>query len=626
MKKTLKNIVLLSALYGGALHASFEFRSPLDFDARGYQHWFLAPADQAWWYGQMPTQKKNTDWNIHMWGVGYSRTATRAFSSCDDCEDKVTRNTVPLAELFFGKAVFVGENAFTGGTFAGNQNLPVVQAGQILVNAVNPFLAFARIAPVIEYEEYGANMGIDFARYVGNNDRYHIGARVNVPFKVIEVETDDELSSEETLDDVFVTRIINANPNAAPDEVEYAFRFDFLNTLVFNQTALPSGTVMAQPVVRYTGTGANAMVTLAGRALTGSSADQADDIPAAYATKSNPIEGCDCVETLGGVVPAIPFRKQPNQVTGALGPDGQGLNDQVYFFQTGVDYAGQLQNDRAAQSTIFITPRSNADGTITADSENILNAIQTLVETDLVVSEPATTFFTNNGIDLGYQRVVGVGDLAMEVYGGICNYDNWFADGIFGVQFPSASKQESSNQVLLKPTGNNGHTVIKLGVDGGWKPREWFAFEIRPFFFHACQRVEHRAAPFAGATIVNVGPEVEVNVAWNYFTLQTDFNIFHPHNPDLGFVFGYELFVKGHDHVSLANCPQITATDLLGRPNQPLAVCNYEKNTNSLSNKLRGEIFYRAHYFEIFGGGSQMVSGRNVMKETEAHIGLAIYF
>ena len=41
---------------------------------------------------------------------------------------------------------------------------------------------------------------------------------------------------------------------------------------------------------------------------------------------------------------------------------------------------------------------------------------------------------------------------------------------------------------------------------------------------------------------------------------------------------------------------------------------------------LRGQIFYRAGYFEIFGGGSQIVSGRHAMKETEGHIGLVIYF
>jgi hypothetical protein len=618
MKKILQSITLLSVLYGVSLHANFEFRSPLSFevDARGYQHWMLEPVDQAWWYGDLPSQKKNTDWNIHMWGMAYSRSASKAFFDKCDCDhDKVTRHTTSLGELFFGAPVFRGEQAFTGGTFAGNQSNAQVAAGQVLVNAVNPYLAFARIAPVIEYQENGANIGFDAAKYLGANDRYHVGVRAYMPYRVIEVEPDNDASFEETLDDVFVTRIINTNaPYSTPDEVEYAMRFDFLSTLVFQQTAMPSATPAARPVVVYTGNGANAAITLAGRALTGDSpAQTVDNIPAAYGTKS-----CD------GTVPVLPFRHTPDQVAGALGADGQGTSGNTLFFQTGVDYADHLQNDRAAQGTIFITPRANADGTLTADSENILTAIQGLVETDLVVSEPATTFFANNDIDLGYQRIVGIGDLEAEVYGGICKYNDWFADGILGFLFPTGKRQESSNKVLYKPAGNNGHFVLKLGVDGGWQPREWFAFEIRPFFFHAFKRTEHRAAPFAGATIVNVGPEIDAKVSWNYFTLQTDFNFFHPHNPDLGFVLGYELFVKGHDHVSLeCGC---TATDLLGRPNQPLDAEILERNTNSLANKLRGEIFYRCNYFEIFGGGSQIVAGRHVMKESEAHLGLTIYF
>ncbi|HLJ31224.1 MAG TPA: hypothetical protein VKU36_02195, partial [Candidatus Babeliales bacterium] len=263
---------------------------------------------------------------------------------------------------------------------------------------------------------------------------------------------------------------------------------------------------------------------------------------------------------------------------------------------------------------------------LTSASQAILTSIQTLVNTDLVVSEPATTFFANNGIDLGYQRTVGIGDLEAEVYGGICHYNDWFADGILGFLFPTGKRQENSNKVLYKPAGNNGHFVIKLGVDGGWQPREWFAFEIRPYFFHAFKRTEHRAAPFAGATIVNIGPETDVKVSWNYFTLQTDFSFFHPHNPDLGFVLGYELFAKGHDRVSLDCDCGTTATDLLGRTNQTLSAENYERNTNSLANKLRAEIFYRCNYFEIFGGGSEIVAGRHVMKESEAHLGLTIYF
>lgn len=615
MKTTLKGIVLLGTLYGVSLHASFEFRSPLRFDARGYQHWFLAPADQAWWYDTMPSKKKNTDWNVHMWGLAYSRTANKAFfDACDP--DKITRDTTSLSQLFFGKSIFRGEDAFANGTFAGEPT-----STQVLVNAVNPYLAFARIAPVFDYNEHGANMGIDFARYVGKNDRYHIGARVNVPFKVIEIEQDADATIQETLDDVFITRVVNLTDGVNPNQVEYAMRFDFLNTLVFQQTAIPSGNATAQPIVVYEGTGANAIVKVGSSTISGTTAAQnATDIPAAYATKRD-----------DGTVPPVPFRKSPNQISGPLGSNGEGANDTVLFFETGTDYAGNLRNDRAAQGTVFITPRSISnpgqanDGALIPASQTILNQVRALVDSDLVPSEPASKFFLDNGIDLtGYQRIVGVGDLAMEVYGGICQYNDWFADGIFGIQAPTATRQKHANEIYYKPTGNNGHTVIKLGLDGGWQPRSWFAFEIRPFFFHACKRSEKRAAPFEGATVLNIGPEVEVDVSWNYFLFQTDFNFFHPHNPDLGFVLGYELFAKGHDKVSL-DC-QTTATDLLGRTDQPLSVCNYEKNTNSFSNKLRGEMFYRSQYFEIFGGGSQMVSGRNIMKETEAHIGLTIYF
>ncbi|HSC25261.1 MAG TPA: hypothetical protein VLB80_03545 [Candidatus Babeliales bacterium] len=610
MKKTLKSIVLLSALCGGSLHASFEFRSPLSVQDRGYMHWLLAPADQAWWYGIMPSAKKNTAWNIHMWGAAYTRTADRAFfDACDS--DKVTRDTTTLSQLFFGQTVFVGEDVFAGGTFAGAPTTT-----QALVNSVNPFLAFARIMPDFTYEEQGANMGIDFARYLGRNDRFHIGGRANIPFKIIEIEQDNSVAFEETLADVVATRIVNSDEGARPDQVEYAYRYDFLSTLVFDTVTIPSGNAAVAPVVRYN---ADGTIAITGVTVTGTTAAESDSVPAAYATKR-----------LDGTVPVPPFKKAPSQITGPLGSDGQGTNDQTYFFQTGVDYANNLRNDRAAQATLFVVPRAieaglPSAGTLTPEAQAIRTNVTNIIEQDLLVSQVASTFFLDNGINLtAHERIVGIGDLATEIYGGIGHYDDWFVDGIFGIQFPTGKRQKHANQIFYKPTGNNGHVEIKLELDAGWKPRPWFAFEIRPAFVHACKRSEKRAAPFVGATVVNIGPEVELDVSWNYFVLRTDFSFFHPHNPDLGFTLGYELFVKGHDKVSL-EC-QTTATDLLGRPNQPLAPCNYERNTNSLSNKLRGQIFHRWNYFEIFGGGTQMVSGRNIMKETEGHIGLAIYF
>lgn len=615
MKKAFKSIVLLSTLWGGALHTTFQFRSPLSLEDRGYMHWALAPADQAWWYDQMPSQKEHTDWNVHFWGAGYIRNACKAFASCNPCDDKVTRDTTTLSNLFFGKTVFRGEDVFPGSTFTG--------ADLITINAVNPFVVFARIRPDFEYKEQGAHIGVDFAKCLGTDDRFHIGGRAYIPYKIIQVEQDDTLSFEEKLEDVFVTRIVMLDEGPVVDQTEYAMRYDFLSTLTFQSVATPSQTLTPVSVVRYDVPAAGRIQIMAQEitAQTASGNPGNAGIPAAYAVKSD-----------DGTVPNLPFRKTPEQVAGVLGANGEGVEGQTYFFMSNGDYKNQLRNDIDAQTTLFIVPRANANGTLTSQAQDILQSIQTIVNRDLAISEPASTFFLNNGIDLAaHECIRGVGDLAAEVYGGIGHYNDWFVDGIFGVQFPTGKRAENAKRIYYQPTGNNGHFVISLGLDAGWQPCRWFAFEIRPYFYHACKRSEKRAAPFVGQTVINIGPEIDVNVSWNYFVLRTDFSFFHPHNPDLGFQLGYELFTKGNDRVSLGSCIPCdnnnpTVTDLLGRPNQPINVEILEHRTNTLTNKLRGQIFYRCNYFEIFGGGTQIVSGRHAMKESEGHIGLVIYF
>ena len=60
MNKTLKSVALVSTLCGGLLHASWEFRTPLSAQWRGYFHWQLSSVADAWWYDGMPSQKDNT--------------------------------------------------------------------------------------------------------------------------------------------------------------------------------------------------------------------------------------------------------------------------------------------------------------------------------------------------------------------------------------------------------------------------------------------------------------------------------------------------------------------------------------------------------------------------------------
>jgi len=612
MKKTLKNIVLLSTLCGGALHASWEFRTPLSAHWRGYFHWQLSSVADAWWYGTMPTEKENTTWDFHTWGVGYSRTASKAFWNC---ENSNTRHTTSLSTLFFGKEVFRGEDAFTHGTFATDS-----VADQALVFNTNPFLGFARIAPDLEYSENGAFMGIEFSRNFGKEDKWHAGGRVSIPYKVIEVEVENDGEFQETLADVFATRQVFQDSGEVGDGVEFAARFDFLNTLTYSTTT-PAGVVTTYPFVNYNNS-TPGLIRAGSGSLTGSSAaENINSVPVAYATKSDL-----------GEIPAVPFRRLPQQVVGALGADGQAFEGSTYFFQTSTDYKDNLAKDRDAQGTLFIVSRAQSVGdsattTTTDASDALLTQIQSIINNNtLYDSELASAFFLNNGINLeGFSRNVGIGDLFAEAYVGYGDKQNWFVDGLLGVSFPTGHKQKTSNDVYWKATGNNGHVEVKLGIDTGWMPREWFAFEFDLAYHHAFKRSEKRAAAFEGATVVNVGPELEAKVSWNYFVGRADFSFFHPHNPDLGFTFGYELFAKSKDHVKF-ECDATTATDLLGRKDQPLSSCNYEKRTNALSNKLRAQIFHRWNYFELFGGGSQIVAGRDVMKETEAHLGLVVYF
>ncbi|HXW86093.1 MAG TPA: hypothetical protein VEK38_01980, partial [Candidatus Bathyarchaeia archaeon] len=185
-----------------------------------------------------------------------------------------------------------------------------------------------------------------------------------------------------------------------------------------------------------------------------------------------------------------------------------------------------------------------------------------------------------------------------------------------------------AGHVLQMETGNNRHWELNVGLEGGWQPCDFFAFELGGRFYHAFGRNQLLSAPFVGATVRNLGPfNVDGKVSWNYGTAYVDFTFFHPHSPELGAVIGYELFAKSKDHVKL---DQTTATTYYSTPGnvqtQPINNTILQVNTNALLNKIQGELFYRANFFEFFIGGYQAVSGRNAMKETEAHIGFEVYF
>jgi len=195
---------------------------------------------------------------------------------------------------------------------------------------------------------------------------------------------------------------------------------------------------------------------------------------------------------------------------------------------------------------------------------------------------------------------------------------------------PTGTKTDKANRIFLQSTGNNAHVELKLGVDGGWKVCNWFAFEVDAAFHHAFNRTEQRAAPYKGATVKNIGPTVGVDISWNYFTAHVNLNFFHPCNPELGCMFGYDLMAKRNNKVCLP-CPP--PDDLLGRPNSSLPADEQgydasllSKNTDAVTHKLRSEVFHRWNFCELFAGAGQVLFGKNAMKESEAYLGMAVYF
>ncbi len=692
MKTVLRIAALLSIVSCQLTHtATSEFRSPNRL-VRGVMHFPLPTIENTFWYDDMPDEHENCRFHVDTWAAAYSMFAGSAY---DPCACGSTTDTSSLSRLWFGKDSFRGEEIFAGGTLS-----PEV------LTQTNPFLGFARITPRFDYNERGVVAGLHMVYTWGEDNCWHTGFRVGLPVKEIEIEHDTASKLEETLDDVVKRLPTKLGASVDSNQVDYAYRLDFLSSL--SRLATVNNTVQSIPLVQY-GNGnieidrdTSGQTLIGGQKVNSMTADNGSEasnyFPPVYlisATGESRIDTscgeCRCNPTLSsninrsGEIPSYPFCKTPGQVTGPLSADGIVASDNaVLFFQTGVDYLSGIATNRDAQGNLFVVPRCDAIGeaeeqngdmvvkVVPRAASDIGQGIESLVQF-LTTSEPASEFFRTRGIDLfAHDAIIGVGDLDVEWEIGYGHYDCGYIDFLLGGRFPTGTENITAKAIYYKPTGNNNHYEIKLGLEGGWKFCDFFAARMDLNYHHAFKAKECRAIPFCqnladvnnqdncrnrceeackqacndrndscndclptscDMPLRNIGPNSEVDVSWDYFVGHLDFTIFHPHNPELGIAFGYELMVKGHDDIELACdscCPGIssnnTATDLLGRTDQPVCLWQLECGTKTKTHKLYADIFHRWNFFELYGGASYVIAGQNAMKETEAHLGMKIFF
>lgn len=632
MRKTFLKVITLLGVLGSvqALATTGEIRTPL---ARfPYRHQ-LVPVDDGLW-------------SFNTFAGCYERCADRAFANCN------STTKVPLATLFFGKDSFTGQEVFAGGTLANIASAPA-------------FLKFVNMHPRFSYSEKGVNFAVETEKR-WDDSKWRVGGQLSVPFKCIDVErnvcsatmTDMAASftgavcrKSETLWKT-VNSLLSVNE---PQAIVPAYRLDLLSSLCRADGA---------PMVEYGIQAAKGSVRIAGIETAGT--EQAGEVPVAvlrnvsgvcpsayqYAT---PTAGY--VANVGTGRPAVSGTDDliTNHWVTDTGTITAPQADSRGAFITSEDYTS-LGLNQAQQSQLYIVPvyksdwtnvlsDQDADTKFTDEAVIIMNAIEAALD-DLETNGEiqAEQWFYDQGVKFCQDhRTVGLGDMDLDLYLAYDFTKDFWGKLVAGVVFPTGKKICDPLLLLAQPTGNNGHFEIKLGADFGWKACKWLAFDLDASYNFVLEANEWRGAPFKGATVKNIGPKIQAKTKWGYFTGHFDVTVFHPENQNLGFSLGYEAYVKQCDKIKFCGTCPTTGTTATTAVQFPIAgccgscaiqnltpaeldSCILAKDTKRVSNKIRGEVFHRWSYCELFAGASSVFAGKNIMKENECHVGVGIYW
>lgn len=636
MKKRLLVIASLIGLSANQLSAvTSNFITPLSFEQkpRTYVHYpFALETDEC------------SNCSFDVFGVYYQRNACNAFGCDLDCVtdnacsndcDKVTSHTVPLAQLWFGKPSFTIADAFADGVISAPTG--------------NPLVNFTTFTPRFSYNERGAFFGATVNRYnLGRCKDWFLSARIGLPVSVVEVNQTDVCNCG-TIDPDFVDAIVHIQQqvpgNAASSgpidtKTVGVYRLDLLNQLM-----LPDGTPMVQFGTLTPGS-TTGNTRIAGQDVTDNAAQIAGQVGShkrgpiyMYKQSSGKVPFAENGLIYADVSIAPPTGQ--NLMTDAaadviLAADGvSGITNGQWgvfggesvaphiVFNEQRNYAASLGANPAAQKQLFLVPVWKPS---TASWEEIglvvENTVARVLEEIQFQGLNANTFIAERGIDLGRSECkTGAGDLFIDIWGGK-QKECWFADGLIGFRIPTAAKLKCPQEVFAQPLGANGHFGLKLGAEGGYMVRDWLGLKCEFFFTHFFNATERRAAVFKDAKIRNIGPCVDAQVSWNTFLLYLDATFFSTLCPNVGWDFGYEFYDKTKDNL----CYSVeTLADFAGQVKE-LDSCLARQGSDTQSHKLRAEVFKQWGCFQIFFGGSYIVAGKNVMKETEWHLGMKADF
>jgi|SaaInlStandDraft_4_1057021.scaffolds.fasta_scaffold17193_2 hypothetical protein len=555
-------------------------------------------------------KQNEDDYGVRVWTINYSREAHKAFMSHGV-------KTKPLTELFFNKSEFRLREIFE------ESNVPLVS------EYYNPYVKVLKIKPRAEYNETGITIGARFDYPVYKN-KGRIGVRVNIPFRKIEIERQDQKGR-----DTAQLQNLTIEERQASGSSNYqgmGYRLDFLE-------ALPVDTIK-NSMVQY-GDGTSYYFSIAGQEAAIASVPTTNaqvalvSSPEEYVPRQNVGVQKSSLSSSDYFDASTSIRSLKDDASVVYWVKQSDFNvlDESYYTKA-VDRLA-LQEDKARVWLTTLHSGINDAGDATT------NVRSTAAESIKIFNENIYEWLADRGFVLEDNKRAGLGDIDLDFFYEHLFDDDVIFEGVIGVRFPTGGGSKYAGNAYRPSLGNGEHWEVKFGGMVVWQCLDWLNVKFDTYCSFVLESCEERPAAFKNAQIKNFGPRADADVNWSYLVGRLDCNLFHGETKNLSSSIGYEFYYKTSDKVGFKNT---TITSWLGRqwvnngtegsPDMVYEDMPHElsdslaaKNTEAIGHKLRFETSYRfSDWFELFAGGSYTVAGQNLPRELDSHAGLHVTF
>lgn len=566
------------------------------------------------------------------WSGAYNRYANKTFN------EKLGRNFLELPALLFGKSEFRVSELF-----------PKCLV-DMATTKYNPLLKTTNFRLRANYNEVGCTVGFnfDYPFYSNTGSPGRFGVRGSVPFKRCWVEKVDTggVKSGAELQDLIAVRPMRyglkttaTNTNPLQGDVTM-IRLDLLEALIFNSKS--------EPLLKYSS-------TIGGHSVKQAGNYQIDIDPAnIYNLRTITPAANNLTTQTFGIVYA-PEGEVPSGLNNFIDPSIPNLvkslpaagnikdSSGYYVFDKNIDYsifaddADKDINDRLAdqetKATLWAIPIAFLSGGELTTPDGPLDSAKKFAEQ---ISENVYDWFYSSPEKINFEsyHIEHIGDARLEFFAQQTFSDRLMIELSGTMVMPTGGKNKYRQNPYQMSPGNGGHWEIAPGAMMATKFNDYITLKADGKYFFVLNAVEERAACFSGAQVKNIGPKVEANVKWRYFTGNVDINITHPKTNSVTGLIGYQFNYK-HKDVLKYTVDKIESW--LGKKIDEDGVISDNKYaldeklavqyTDSISHRLRVESsILLSGWAEFYCGGGWTFLGKNTPATVDGYAGFHISF